>query len=191
VSLTPTTEAREHIMAIGPVQLLVLGFKEPNFSGEIRAELDRLRDNDLIRVIDALAVRKDADGEVQTLHESQLSADEQAAFGALIGGLIGLGAAGEEGFELGAERGAEAVAERGGVFDEDEAWDVVAEIPTDTAGLLVLLEHRWAIGLRDAIARAGGFRLASEFISPLDLVAIGLVSAEEAEALESADSGAV
>jgi len=142
-------------------------------------------------VIDALAVRKDADGEVQTLHESQLSADEQAAFGALIGGLIGLGAAGEEGFELGAERGAEAVAERGGVFDEDEAWDVVAEIPTDTAGLLVLPEHRWAIGLRDAIARAGGFRLASEFISPLDLVAIGLVSAEEAEALESADSGAV
>jgi uncharacterized membrane protein len=178
-------------MAIGPVQLLVLGFKEPSFSGEIRTELDRLRDNDLIRVIDALAVRKDADGEVQTLHESQLSADEQAAFGALIGGLIGLGAAGEEGFELGAERGAEAVAERGGVFDEDEAWDVVAEIPTDTAGLLVLLEHRWAIPLRDAIAQTGGFRLASELISPLDPVAIGLVSAEEAEALEAADSGAV
>jgi hypothetical protein len=38
---------------------------------------------------------------------------------------------------------------------------------------------------------AGGIRLASEFISPLDLVAIGLVSAEEAEALVSADSGAV
>jgi uncharacterized membrane protein len=190
-SLTPTTEAKEHIMAIGPVQLLVLGFKEPNFSGEIRAELDRLRDNDLVRVIDALAVAKDADGNVATLHDSQLSADEQQAFGALIGGLIGLGAAGEEGFELGAERGAEAVAERGGVFDEEEAWDVVAEIPEDTAGLLVLLEHRWAIPLRDAIARAGGFRLASEFISPLDLVAIGLVSAEEAEALEAADSGAV
>jgi uncharacterized membrane protein len=178
-------------MAIGPVQLLVLGFKEPDFQGEIRAELDRLRDNDLVRVLDALAVRKDADGQVQVLHESQLSADEQQAFGALIGGLIGLGAAGEEGFELGAERGAEAVAERGGLLDEEEAWDVVAEFPEDTAGLLVLLEHRWAIPLRDAIARAGGFRLASEFISPLDLVAIGLVSAEEAEALEAADSGAV
>jgi uncharacterized membrane protein len=176
-------------MAIGPVQLLVLGFKNPDFSGEIRDELDRLRDNDLTRVIDALAVRKDADGNVQILHESQLSSDEQAAFGALIGGLIGLGAAGEEGFEIGAERGAELAAERGGVFDEEDAWDVVAEIPEDTAGLLVLLEHRWAIPLRDAIARAGGFRLASEFISPLDLVAIGLVSAEEAEALEAADSG--
>jgi uncharacterized membrane protein len=176
-------------MAIGPVQLLVLGFKHPNFQGEIRAELDRLRDNDLVRVIDALAVAKDADGNVATLHDSQLSAGEQQAFGALIGGLIGLGAAGEEGFELGAERGAEAVAERGGVFDEEEAWDVVAEIPKDTAGLLVLLEHRWAIPLRDAIARAGGFRLASEFISPLDLVGIGLISAAEAEALEAADQG--
>ena len=140
------------------MQLLVLGFQQPDFHGEIRAELDRLRDNDLVRVIDALAVRKDADGEVEILHESQLSADQQAAFGALVGGLIGLGAAGEEGFEVGAERG--------GVFDEEEAWDVLAEIPEDTAGLLVLLEHRWAIGLRDAIARAGGFRLASEFISP-------------------------
>jgi uncharacterized membrane protein len=178
-------------MAIGPVQLLVLGFKHPDFQGEIRDELERLRDNDLVRVIDALGVRKDPDGEVEVLHDSQLSADQQQAFGALVGGLIGLGAAGQEGFELGAERGAEAVAERGGVFDEEEAWDVLEEIPPDSAGLLVLLEHRWAIGLRDAIARAGGMRLASEFISPLDLVAIGLVSAAEAEALASADSDAL
>ena len=177
-------------MAIGPVQLLVVGFKHPDFQGEIREELDRLRDNDLVRVIDALAVRKDADGNAEALHASQLSGDEQAAFGALVGGLIGLGAAGEEGFEIGAERGA-AVAERGGVFDEETAWDVLEEIPPDSAGLLVLLEHRWAIGLRDAIARAGGVRLASEFISPLDLIAIGLVGAEEAEALASAEGDAI
>jgi uncharacterized membrane protein len=177
-------------MAIGPVQLLVLGFSHPEFQGEIRGELDRLRDNDLVRVIDALAVQKDADGNVTTLHDSQLTGDQQAAFGALVGGLIGLGAAGEEGFEIGAERGAEAVAERGGVFDED-AWDVLAEIPEDSAAMLILLEHRWAIPLRDAIAQAGGFRLASEFISPLDLVALGLVGAEEAEALAASERDTV
>jgi uncharacterized membrane protein len=88
-------------MAIGPVQLLVLGFQHPDFQGEIRAELDRLRDNDLVRVIDALAVRKDADGTAEVLHDSQLSPDDQAAFGALVGGLIGLGAAGEEGSRSG------------------------------------------------------------------------------------------
>jgi hypothetical protein len=48
-----------------------------------------------------------------------------------------------------------------------------------------------AIGRRDAIARAGGFRLASEFISPLDLVAIGLVEAEEAQALAAAERDAL
>ena len=177
-------------MALGPVQLLVLGFSHPEFQGEIRGELDRLRDNDLVRVIDALAVRKDADGNVETLHDSQLTGDQQQAFGALVGGLIGLGAAGEEGFELGAERGAEAVAERGGVFDE-EAWDVLAEIPEDSAAMLILLEHRWAIPLRDAIARAGGLRLASEVISALDLVALGLVGAEAAEALAATERDTV
>lgn len=178
-------------MAIGPVQLLVLGFQQPDFQGEIQAELERLRENDVVRVVDALAVYKDAQGRVSTLKESQLSSEEQAEVGAVVGGLVGLGAAGEEGMEAGAELGASAVEERGGLLDEDEAWDVLAEIPEDTAAALIMLEHRWAIPLRDAIARAGGFRLASEFISPLDLVSLGLVRAEEAEALASTERDAI
>jgi uncharacterized membrane protein len=177
-------------MAIGPVQLLVLGFDKPDFQGEIREELNRLRDSDVVRVIDALGVRKDTDGNVETLHESQLGADELTEFGAMVGGLLGLGADGEEGLEKGAELGAEEAAERGGVFDED-AWDVLEEIPADTAALLIMLEHRWAIPLRDAIARAGGFRLASEFISPLDLVELGLVEAEEAKRLAADERDAL
>jgi hypothetical protein len=59
------------------------------------------------------------------------------------------------------------------------------EIPNDSAAALVLLEHHWAVPLRDAIARAGGFRLSDGFISPLDLVEIGLMSAEEAEELHA------
>ena len=31
-------------MAIGPVQLIVLGFNHPNFHGEVIAELERLRE---------------------------------------------------------------------------------------------------------------------------------------------------
>ena len=58
---------------------------------------------------------------------------------------------------------------------------MLAEIPNDSAAALVLIEHHWAVPLRDAIMRAGGFRLSDGFISPLDLVAIGLVSAAEAE----------
>lgn len=178
-------------MTIGPVQLLVIGFEHPDFQGEILEELERLTDNDLIRVIDALAVSRDADGNVDVLHGSDLSGEEQAEFGALVGSLVGLGAAGEEGLVAGAELGAATAEERGGIFDEDAAWDVLAEIPEDTAAALILIEHRWAIPFRDAVARAGGFRLAAEFISPLDLISLGLVAAEEAEALEAADAGAL
>jgi hypothetical protein len=44
----------------------------------VRQELDRLGDNDLGRVIDALGGRKGVDGEVEVLHHSQLGADRQA-----------------------------------------------------------------------------------------------------------------
>ena len=168
-------------MAIGPVQLIVLGFDHPEFHGEIIEELERLRESNTVRVIDALAVHKDADGEIEVAHLSNLSRDEAVELGSTIGALIGLGIEGEEGMDAGALAGAEAAADGVEVFSDEEAWDVVEDIPNDSAAALLLIEHHWAVPLRDAIARAGGFRLSDGFISPLDLVEIGLVSAEEAE----------
>ena len=177
-------------MAIGPVQLIVLGFSHPNFHGEIIAELERLRESDMVRVIDALAVYKDAEGELEVEHLSNLTEDEAIEVGSKIGALIGLGFEGEEGAEAGAIAGAEEVAAEGGVniFSEEEGWDVLEDIPNDSAAALVLLEHHWAVPLRDAIARAGGFRISDGFISPLDLVGIGLLSAEEAKELHELET---
>ena len=69
--------------------------------------------------------------------------------------------------EEGAIAGAEEAAAAGGihVFTEEEAWDVLEDIPNDSAAALILIEHHWAVPLRDAIARAGGFRLSDGFIS--------------------------
>jgi uncharacterized membrane protein len=175
-------------MAIGPVQLLVLGFNHPNFHGEIIKELERLRDSDTVRVIDALAVHKDADGELEVAHLSNLTRDEAVELGSKVGALIGLGIEGEDGLEAGAEAGAVAAAEGVEFFSDEQAWDVLADIPDDSAAALVLLEHHWAVPLRDAIARAGGFRLSDGFISPLDLVAIGLLEAEEAKDLHDLET---
>ena len=96
-------------MAIGPVQLLVVGFEGGDFEGEILAELDRLRENDIVRLIDLAFVRKDADGRVERVQRSDLSPEEAEQFGAIVGALIGFGAAGEEGAELGAIEGAAAL----------------------------------------------------------------------------------
>jgi uncharacterized membrane protein len=175
-------------MAIGPVQLIVLGFEHPEFHGEIAAELERLKESDAVRVIDALAVHKDADGEIEVAHVSNLSKDEAIELGSKVGALVGLSIKGEEGMHTGAEAGAEAADDGISVFSDEDAWDVIEEIPNDSAAALLLLEHHWAVPLRDAIARAHGHRISDGFISPLDLVEIGLVSREEADQLHRAES---
>ena len=179
-------------MAVGPVQLIVLGFEHPNFHGEVIAELERLRASDTVRVIDSLAVYKDADGELEVEHLSNLTEAEAIELGSKIGALIGLGIEGEEGAEAGAIAGAEEVAAEGGVyvFTDEEAWDVLADIPNDSAAALILIEHHWAVPLRDAVVRAGGFRISDAFISPLDLVELGLVSSDEAQQLHELETQA-
>ena len=175
-------------MAIGPVQLIVLGFDHPEFHGEIIAELERLRESDTVRVIDALAVHKAANGAIEVQHLSNLSKDEAIELGSKVGALVGLGIDGEEGLVAGAAAGGEAAADGVSVFSDEEAWDVIEDIPADSAAALILLEHHWAVPLRDAVVRAGGFRLGDGFISPLDLVEIGLLTSQEAKELHAAEA---
>ena len=86
--------------------------------------------------------------------------------------------------EAGAVAGAETAAEDGvHAFTDQDGWDVLEDIPNDSAAALILLEHHWAVPLRDAIARAGGFRISDGFINPLDLVAVGAVAAEDVNEL--------
>ena len=177
-------------MPIGPVQLIVLGFSHPDFHGEIIAELERLHESGTVRVIDSLAVYKDADGGLEVEHLSNLSEEEAIELGSRIGALIGLGIEGEEGIEAGAMAGAQEAASGIDIFAGAGEWDVIADIPNDSAAALILLEHHWAVPLRDAIARAGGFRLSDGFISPLDLVEIGLLSAAEARELHELETAA-
>jgi uncharacterized membrane protein len=177
-------------MAIGPVQLLVLGFRHPDFHREIINELERLRRSDTVRVIDALAVYKDEEGGIEVEHLSNLTTEEASEIGSRIGALIGLGIEGDEGFEAGAAIGARGGAEGIKVFTDEQAWDVIEDIPNDSAAALILLEHHWAVPLRDAIARTGGYRVNDAFISPLDLVEIGLVTAEEAKELHDLETSA-
>jgi len=163
-------------MEFGPVQMLVVGFDNGKFSGEILAELRRLREHDVVRLIDLLFVAKDEDGEIEAVEHNDLAQDEAEAFGALAGALMGMGAAGEEGIEAGAALGAAAVEDRGSVINPDNVWYVADAIRPGTSAGIALLEHRWAIPLRDSIERAGGDTLVDTWIHPQDLVAAGAIA---------------
>jgi hypothetical protein len=158
-------------MPLGPVQLLVVGFDRPDFSGEVLAELERLRESDAVRVLDLLVIHKDADGVVRRLHRSDLSAGEAEGAGAVLGALIGL----TDG--AGATR---VVGDGDQLPADEELWSLDEAIPSDSAAAIALVEHRWAIGTRDAIRAAGGVAVADAWIHPADLVAAGLIDAEDA-----------
>ena len=155
----------------GPVQMLVVGFDDANFQGEILPELRRLRDRDVIRLIDLVVVEKDAAGDIPSVEVSDLSEEEAAEFGAIAGALVGLGADGGEGMEEGAIAGAEAAED--GVFGDELVWSVADAIPFGSTAAVALIEHRWAIPLRDAIRRAGGVTTADAWVHPEDLIAAG------------------
>ena len=166
---------------LGPVQLLVVGFDRPGFSGEMFAELRRLRESSAVRVIDLLVVHKDVDGVVRRAHHPGLAADEADGAGAVVGALIGLGAAGGEGAHADACPDPTHVAAAGGDLPaEEEFWSLDEAIPNDWTAAIALVEHRWAIGTRDAIRAAGGVPVADAWIHPADLVAAGLDDAEDA-----------
>jgi hypothetical protein len=139
------------VTAIGPVQLLVVAFDKPDFRGDVLVELERLREGDIVRVIDLLVVHKGADGVIQRMHRSDVGAE-----GTVISALIGLDAP------------------RPDADSDEDLWSVDEAIPDDAAAAIALIEHRWAIGTRDAIRAAGGTPVADAWIHPTDLAAAGL-----------------
>jgi hypothetical protein len=162
-------------MTLGPVQILVVGFEGGELRGEILEELRRLREHDIVRLLDVLLVAKDDLGNVRALEASELPRDEAERFGEVTRALIeGAGAMRE-------------TAGRAAGLSEEEAWDVADVVPNGSTAAIALLEHRWAIPLREAITRAGGTPLADAWVHRDDLAAIGLE--EPAGAGTSASSG--
>jgi len=163
-------------MTLGPVQVLVVGYgKDAQFRGAALDELRRLAEQDIVHLVDLLLVTKDDDGNVAKVEIRDRPELEE--FGALAGALIGLGAGGEEGMAAGAEAGAEAAS--AGLYSPEDVWSLADEIPAGMTAAIALLEHRWAIPLRDAILDAGGMIVADEWIHPTDLVRYGLEAAAE------------
>ena len=164
-------------LPFGPVQLLVLGFDRVRFDGEIMPEIERLKDEGIIRLIDMIFVTNNR-GVVETIQTSDLSTEEAENFGAIVGALIGAGM-GDENIEADMVAGAAEGAD-GHMLDEADVWFLADAIPEGTSAAVALIEHRWAIPLRDKIIAADGVVLADEWVHPADLVAIGLHAAEAA-----------
>lgn len=166
--------AEPDALPVGPVQLLVVGFDRPGFNGEVLAEFERLRESNVVRLLDLLVVHKDSAGVVERAQQS-IAPDDGA--GVLVETLVGLGPADRPAPDAGATGGDPILA--------DEYWSLDEAIPNDSDAVIVLVEHRWAIGARDAVRAAGGRAVADAWLHPTDLVAAGLGHPEVATPADS------
>jgi uncharacterized membrane protein len=167
-------------MEIGPIQLVTIGFADPQLDGSILEALEDASAAGHIKVLDALGVYKDSDGTILAAEATDLSEDEAMVYGAWIGALVGLGAGGVEGAEMGAIAGAMAAAdgyEYG--IDDAEIARIADSIPAGGGAMLLAIEHTWAIPLRDAVAASAGMMLSQDFLSPMALIGLGVIAASE------------
>ncbi len=148
-------------MELGPTQVLVFGLASGELEGWIFAELRRLRQLDAVRLVDLLVVQRNEDGSAEKLERGDLPPREAAELGALAGALLGLDTQGA---------GAAAPAP---ALSGDQVWYLADRIPPNTTAAIALLEHRWAIPLRDAVEASGVVTLADSWIHPDDLAAVG------------------
>jgi uncharacterized membrane protein len=160
-------------MAIGPVQLVALSFDNAEIPAGVVEELRRLREAGIVRLVDAVWVAKDDQGDLVEVRSSDFDQEELDELAGLAGALFGFGVAGEDGVDAGTELGV-ALAETGDFgIGQDEIDEVADIIPPGTSVALLMLEHQWAQGLREAVFDGGGDVIAHGFVTPDAIIAAG------------------
>ena len=172
-------------MVFGPLQVFTFGFADTSgFEGRIAEELIKLSDAGIITIVDAVAVVADGD-EVEILRVSDLDDEQRTELGMEMGALMGFGMAGLEGMIEGAEAGAEIVEEGGLGVVEAIGEEFIENLPDGAAALLLIVEHKWAVPLREAVVDAGGILMGNQWIGAQALVelgmALGILGVVEAE----------
>ena len=128
-------------MALGPSSVLAIQFSGNKFHGQILSALVELVQSKTVRVIDAVAVKKDENGKVESLELEQLAANDLHIFDPLNAQITGL-------------------------LSNDDINDIAAALENNTAAGLLVLEHLWAVRLVDAIQSAGGKVVMNRLLMP-------------------------
>jgi hypothetical protein len=128
-------------MTLGPLEYLVIGFKEDRFDGSIAKEIEKIVAAGIIRIVDIVFVAKSEVG-ATTVVEIDNKADPRfESFTRLL-------------------RDTKAL------FTPEDLERLADSLPPGTAGLVLLFEHRWAEDIKDAMAKRGGFLVARSVIPP-------------------------
>jgi hypothetical protein len=156
----------------GPVQILVVGYEQPTFSGEVLAELSRLREVGIVRLLDVLIVSHQHDGTLDVLAPP---ADLPADTGRLAAAVLGR----PEGSSDQPSDSASDPAGDSATDGDGHTWSLADAIPIGTTAAVALIEHTWAGPLRAAVQRSGGKPLDETWLAPEDLELVDRLLGEQ------------
>jgi hypothetical protein len=140
---------------LGPIDVVVIGFPPgAPMTGEAVPILLDLVDRGIVRVIDALFVRKAADGTFSGFDINDLGPDTAGDLMVFAGASTGL-------------------------LDDDDVALAAGEIEPGTAAVMIVYENRWAAQFIAAVRRNGGFPIAHQRIG-VDELQAALDAAEAA-----------
>ncbi len=131
-------------MAVGPVDVVIVGFPGNKFTGRIVPALMELVDSGTIRVVDLLFVMKDADGVVTTIEAADLDPETGPSF-------VGLD-----------------ISQPGALGPED-ADEVSDDLAPNSSTLLIAFENVWAAKMVDALQAADAVMI-DQIRIPADVV---------------------
>jgi hypothetical protein len=137
----------------GPVQVLVVGFDQPSFTGEVVAEFARLRDAGIVRLVDVLVVSRTAEDTFEAL---DLAEGREAGLGEVAASI------------LGQPENSAATDRQRAEIDTASTWSLADAIPVGGTAAVALIEHTWAGPLSAAIQRAGGTLLEETWLARED-----------------------
>jgi hypothetical protein len=141
---------------MGPVQVLVIGLDQPAFTGEVLAELTRLRSAGIIRLVDVLVVARRDDGAFETLAEPTAMTPSRGELAAAV-----LGSPDGESFPM-AQEDVEGA--------RHPTWSLADSVPAGTIAAVALIEHTWAGPLLEAVKRVGGVPLEETWLATDDVL---------------------
>ena len=173
---------------IGPVQFVAFRFDTlDRLQGQVLEQVEELTDSPAVRILDALFVGKEANGDLVAHELPGLDdTEDDAALGTILGALMGFSFDGEPAATPGEVTDASAVG-----ISVSDIRRIGRDLVPDSGAALFLIEHRWATGLRDALRDAGGTPLLQGFLTLEGLALVGaelVATAEAIVALETADA---
>jgi Family of unknown function (DUF6325) len=130
-------------MAVGPVDVYIIGFPGNKFSGRIAPAIMELVESGTIRVIDLLFLRKDADGVVTRLAAADIDEDGAAYLSIEV--------------------------TQPGALGSEDAEEVSDDLPANSSALLIAFENLWTAKIVDALRDADAVMIDSIRI-PVDVV---------------------